>query len=208
MSAPVEFETLVDWVDGRLDPERAAEVAAHVEQGEPRVRAIVEWLRGLVEVGRRFPLEEPPPIVRQQLAARFAQWRDTERALADEIRRFDATVLFDSRERPVVAGVRGTLADEVVHLAYTSDAADLVLDVQRVPGHRVRIDGQVLPADAGGPSIFEATVSGAQFTIRTVDGDRLGRFRLDGVPEGAERLEVTNGTITLTVRLDLRPGVL
>lgn len=200
------FETLLDWVDGRLPPERAAH-AARIADTDARSRAIVEWLRGFTAVGRALPLEHPPPIVRQRLNDHFERWRDDNRAIEEEISRFDATVLFDGRRRLAPAGVRGTDTDEVLHLAYTAATADLVLDVVRVPGHRLRIDGQVLLAEPGRAPVFEATATGPGFSIRTVDGDEFGRFRLDEVPDTAEHLQVTNGEIMVTAHLDLRPDV-
>lgn len=207
-SAPLDaadFETLADWVDGRLPADQAEAVAEHVVRADARTRAIVDWLRSFVALGRQFPLEDPPSIVRQRLQAHFARWRNADLAMHEEIKRFDATILFDSRTRPALAGTRGAVAEEVLHLAYTTEAADLVLDVQRLIGHQVRINGQVLRSDAGQAGVFEASVSGPGFTIRTVDGDELGRFCLDAVPDDAEELRATNGQITVIARLDVRP---
>jgi hypothetical protein len=201
---PRRFATLVDWIDGRLSPEHADAVAAEVAQSDARTQAIVDWLRSFVSVGRRLPLEEPPPIVRQRLNSYFEQWWDKDQQLHQEIAAFDADILYDSRTAPVLAGARGTVTDSVLHLAYSTDAADLVLDVQRLVGHRVRIDGQVLVSGDSARPVFEATISGPGFTLRTVDGDVLGRFRLDDVPDTAERLVVSNGEITVTARLELR----
>jgi hypothetical protein len=90
------------------------------------------------------------------------------------------------------------------HLAYTTDRADLVLDITRSGAGRVRIEGQVLPTAQMEPPVFEAAAIGPYGIIRTVDGDELGRFTLPSVGEEATELQVTNGDLTIVATLDLR----
>ena len=171
------------------------------------LRAFAQWMRGFLDVARSVPLVDPPPIVRQRLHASFERWRDTQSAMRDEIARFDASIVFDSRTDLVAGGVRAGLRTEpdgVVHLAYTTDAADLVLDVRPPAVGRVRIDGQVLLARPTASPIFEATASGSGFTTRTLDGDDLGRFCLESVPDTALQVSATNGEIHILAQVDLR----
>ena len=107
-----------------------------VRRADARTLALIEWLRGFVRLGKQFPIEDVPAIVRQRLQVHYLRWRDTEAAVNEEIRHFDAHVLFDSRTGPVLTGVRGSAPDDVLHIAFTSDGADIVLDVRRLVGHR------------------------------------------------------------------------
>jgi hypothetical protein len=198
------FATLLDWLEGRLDSEQAAKVAALVADGDSRTQATVQWLQGFLATARSFPAPEPPPIVRQNLRQHFARWSAARAALRAEPHEVDATLLFDSRQDLALAGVRGgDETEEVYHLAFTADVGDLVIDVRRVSDGQVRLDGQVLLGNPAAAPVFTAQAAGPGFTVRTVDGDELGRFTLPEVPTGRCRLEVSNGEIILRAELEL-----
>jgi hypothetical protein len=69
-----DFGTLLDWLEGRLDADRAVRVAGQVAEADERTRRTVDWLRAFLTAARELPLEEPPPIVRQRLKRYFARW--------------------------------------------------------------------------------------------------------------------------------------
>lgn len=74
------FRTLLDWLDGRLDADRATRVAAQVAEADERTLRTVDWVRGFLTTARELPLEEPPPIVRQRLKQYFVRWRSRSHA--------------------------------------------------------------------------------------------------------------------------------
>lgn len=204
-----DFGTLLDWAEGRLDPETARQVAARVATADARTRATVNWLRGFLETARALPLYEPPPIVRQNLCQYFARWSRARAELGQQPREERARLLFDSRQDLALAGVRsGPGGSEAVHLAYTTDAGDLLLDVYPAGPGRVRLDGQMLPASQEDAPIFEACVSGPGIMVRTKDGDELGRFCLRDVPAARCELRASNGqfTVVADLRLDDSAG--
>ena len=202
-SAP-SFATLLDWLEGRLDAAEASKVSAKVADGDRRTRAAVHWLQGFLATARAFPAPEPPPIIRQNLRQHFVRWRRAQVALRAQPDVVDAGLLFDSRQDLVQAGVRGGAeTDDAYHLAFSTDVADLVIDVRRITAGRVRLDGQVLPGDPAAAPVFTAEVTGPGFHLRTVDGDELGRFTLPEVPVGRCRLQVGNGETILRAELDL-----
>lgn len=202
-----DFATLLDWLEGRLDPETAARVAGQVSQDGPRTRRAVDWLRGFLAMAHALPLHEPPPFVRQSLSQHFARWSRAQAELGQTSREVPARLLFDSRQDLALAGVRaGPGGEDAVHLAYTADEGDLLLDVYRLGSGRVRLDGQVLLAEPGEAPIFEASVEGEGFAVRTKDGDEFGRFSLHDVPAAPGRLRASNGVITMVAELALDPG--
>lgn len=203
MTEPVRFEQLIDWLEGRLDPETDAAVTAEVARGDARTRATVDWLRSFLAVGRLLPLHEPPPSVRQNLRRQFSAWR-ADRSTADvEPIELVATLLFDS-DRDLVVGRRAVdTSDDARHIAYTSDRADIVLDVHRLAESLVDIEGQVLPVEPTSAPVFEATVHGPGVELRAISGDELGRFALANVPDAVTRLRVTNGEFVLTAAIDV-----
>lgn len=198
-----DFATLADWLDGRLDPATAARVAEAVHAGDPRTLGAVAWLRGLRATAAVVPLVEPPPIVRQRLRQHFARWSQGQ-PLADRPRPVVAARLaFDSRRDLVQAGVRAAdTAGDTVHLAFTADSADLVVDLRRLDSGRLRLDGQVLLAEPGQAPVFDVSASGGGFSVRTVEGDALGRFWLSELPVRPFELRCDNGELVLTASID------
>jgi hypothetical protein len=201
-----DLGTLLDWLEGRLDPATAGRVAARVAVADEQTRGTVDWLRGFLETARALPLHEPPPIVRQSLNQYFDSWHRARAELDRRPREIRARLLFDSRQDLALAGVRsGAADDEAVHLVYRMDEGDLLVDAYRLGGGLVRLDGQVLLAEPQQAPVFEASVTSAGFTARTRDGDELGRFCLRDVPEGQCQLRVSNGLITIVADLDTDP---
>ena len=202
-----DFAMLLDWLEGRLDPGVAEQVAARVAEADERTRRTVDWLRGFLEVARAVPLYEPPPIVRQSLIQHFARWRRARVELDHQPREVHVRLLFDSRQDLAPAGVRGEASeDDAFHMVYTAEEGDLLVDVYHLGASLVRVDGQMLLAQPQGASIFEASIAGPDFAVRTKDGDELGRFCLHSVPERRCQLRATNGLIMIVADLDLDPG--
>jgi hypothetical protein len=142
----VDFATVLDWVEGRLDPAAAARVAD---------------------------------------AAGY-------------------DLLFDSRQDVALVDLRDADADaDIAHLAFTSDPADVVLDVRRLGPGRVRIEGQVLPAD-GADRAYAVEATGPRMTaVHSVGGDRQGRFVLPELPDRVDRLRLDSGELVLLVQFDV-----
>jgi len=204
---PPDLVTLCDWLTGQLDAETAAGVAAAVESGDARVQARVSWLRSFLDVAQTLPLHQPPPIVRQRLHQYFLRWSVARAALDREPVLVQASLLFDSRQDLAVAGVRGADHEgDDVHLAFVADAADVVLDVRRLPDGRVRLDGQVLAIGPDAAPVFEVTARGEGFEVRAIDGDDLGRFSLADVPDTVAELDLFNGDLRIVAALSLHEG--
>ena len=202
-----DFAALLDWMEGRLDDDAAARVAAQVTEADERTRRTVDWLRGFLATAGAMPLHEPPPIVRQSLSQHFARWRRARAELESQPREVPVRLLFDSRQDLAPAGVRAGADDgDAIHLAYSADDGDLLLDVYDLGNGQVRIDGQALPADPQGAPVFEARASGAGFEARTTDGDELGRFSLPAVPQARCRLSASNGVLTFVAEVETGPG--
>ncbi len=206
--APAEhgpgLRRLIDWLDGRLPSEEAAELERRVDDGDEHVLALVTWLRDFKSLSRASAVHDVPPIVRQRLSAHFDRWSEPDVGTAAS-GVTSTRLIFDSRWDLAAVGVRGVPVDhDMWHLAYSTDAADIVLDVYQLPDDRVRIEGQVFLSDhSEQATAFEAEAVGEGVRERTVDGDALGRFRLPSVPDRAEQLRLSNGHVVLTASLHL-----
>lgn len=200
----VSFTQLADWVDGLLPPERADEIEAAHASGDPTVVATVEWLRRFQLNAQSMPLHVPPPLVQQGLRQHFQRWSAAQAIMDPPRIVIRLNVMFDSRLDQPLNAVRGAASlHDTIHLAYRSDEADVVLAVQPLPSGNFRLDGQVMPLASSMSPVFEALVTGPGVSLRTVEGDDLGRFTLHDVPGSSDQLTVTNGELTMTSTLRL-----
>jgi hypothetical protein len=199
----VDFAMVLDWVEGRLDPAAAARVADATAH-DARVREIVAWLRRFHGAAAALPLVDPPPIVGQRLRQYFRRWARTREELGGEPVEVVARMLFDSRQDVALVDLRAADTDaDIAHLAFTSDPADVVLDVRRLGVGRVRIEGQVLPAD-GVDRAYAVEATGRRMTaVHSVGGDRQGRFLLPELPDRVDRLRLDSGELVLVVQFDV-----
>jgi hypothetical protein len=207
MTQPTErpsFGLLCDWLEGRLDAETAAGVAAAVEADEDgRLQGSVAWLTSFLTVSRELPLSSPPPLVRQRLNQYFSRWSKAREAMSGTPVVVPADLLFDSRKDLVGAGMRSGSADAAVHLGFISAVADIVLDARPTPDGLIRVDGQVLPTRDTAP-VFAATFEAPSFSATVLDGDEFGHFGVGGVPRESVEVRLSNGEVTVVLQADLR----
>lgn len=198
------FAMVLDWIDGRLDPITARAVESAVHTGGVDTQETVRWLRRFREVAEQFPLEDPPPIVAQRLQQYFEHRRPGAGRQPISPVELRAELVFDSRANRSLAGVRGAqAADDLVHVAYQTPRADLVVDISRLSPQLFRLDGQLLPIDPAGASVVEVVARVAGTKVRSVDGDALGRFTLPAVPGGPIELRASNGEYVVIAQLEL-----
>jgi hypothetical protein len=202
------FAVLLDWLEGRLEPGPAAAVTAQVAGADAQTHGTLQWLRGFLAAARALPLHEPPPIVRQSLAQYFERWSRARAELEQQPRTVLARLLFDSRQDLAAGGMRAaaTGSGEAVHLAYTTEDGDLLLDVYDTGTGRVRLEGQVLLTGPEQARVFEVSVTAPGFRARSRDGDALGRFTVADVPKVPCQLRASNGVITIVADVNLDVG--
>jgi hypothetical protein len=156
---------LLDWLERRLEPHIAEQVAAQVAEADEHTRRTVEWLRRFMVTARSVPLYEPPPIVRQSLTQYFARWSRAQAELERRPREVHVRLLFDSRQDLALAGVRAAGSEgDAFHLVCAAEEGDLLVDVYRLRAGLVRLDGQMLLVQPQGAPVFEASVAGPGFT--------------------------------------------
>lgn len=197
------LRTLVDWLEGRLDDERAVEVEAVVAAGDAELSRTVTWLQTFLADTSRHRLQSAPPLVRQRLNQHFRRWSAGSEPAASDPPPIIGQLVFDSRrDRPRTA-VRGSPGPGTTHFAYTSPVADVVVDVSPQTDGLVRLEGQVLMADDGAAPVFAAELTTPAFTLRSVDGDEHGRFGFEPCPPAPGRLTLSNGEFSVVVAVGL-----
>jgi hypothetical protein len=193
------FRELADLADGRLTPERRAEVLAAVEAaeraGDPAPRRTVEWVHAFRAEAARLPLVTPPPLVRQRLRRLMAATNGTAPALL----RVTVELVTDSRRVGRPAGVRGPEQDGDTRYQQTFEAAGVavvVLDVATAPDRTVTLRGQVLPQITT-PAVFEVIAMGPSGVVTSALGDEFGGFTLISVPSDVSTLLLTNDELEI-----------
>lgn len=201
---PLYFERLVDWLDGRLPPEEAATIAQQVAADEA-VQADVAWLQTIL--GHHLVLVEPPADLHQQLAQRFAAYRQRH-VPANLFPRFTAQVLFDSHSQGAVAGIRAAApAGQERQLIYASETADIALTIfPRPTDEQVDLVGQVFPLSEGEQEAYSVQLLQAAIEQNLTTTDELGEFTFRGLLPGHYDLVLSGSQaeVVLTA-VDLRP---
>ncbi len=197
-SDPVDFARLADWIDGRLPDEEARTVEREVARAGPETQAQVAWLRAFAEARNHVTLDSPPPEVRRRLLAVFEKRTETQ-AREDQrpsaLRRLVASLTFDSGLETATAGVRGpAMRGSRRQLVYTTDVADIVLDVltSNARVETVDVGGQVLPHDDEEPGSFHVRLLDGASEVVVAATDEIGEFSFGAVPSGT--YEILFGT--------------
>ncbi|HRQ40124.1 MAG TPA: hypothetical protein PLD25_19615 [Chloroflexota bacterium] len=194
-----EFEQLMDWLEGRLSPEEAQEVAAQVATSDPNIQADVEWLRAFYRASQQIALQEPPTAVSDQLEKRFTTFAQARRPSL--WRSLIATLTFDSHSQLAV-GVRTAVTyEDQRQLIYTADAATVVCTLQRRSRDR-RFDllGQLLPAETVDADLVRVQLLRDNQLFDHTFTDDLGEFTLAALPAGSYNLVLRSDQFEITIR--------
>lgn len=184
MTEPGEigFERLADWVEGRLTQEEAEAVARSVARGGGEMRRDAEWLRAFLGASEDTVLASPPPEVRGELMRRFKAYAQDRRG-PGFLERLVAGLTFDSGLQPAF-GVRSAGARER-QMIYSTDLADVAVNVLPRPGGNLDVLGQLLPIGDAAPENFAVQLLRADGTQAGVTAaDELGEFAFEDVAPG------------------------
>lgn len=178
----IQYDVLTAFALGESAPDDSR-LAEHLIGTLPAAADYVKRLSLAFAAMSHDDTVAPARAVRERANALFA--RPVASLVADwieDLRQVAATLLFDSAAQPVQAGFRG--AAEARQLAYTSDEADIDVQVTRTGGPdalwtvrgRARARGE-----AGAPSRV-ALIRSMGETIAEADVEPTGRFRLNVEP--------------------------
>ena len=137
-------------------------------------------------------MPEVPPVLTQDLKNLMG---DTGLAAV-----YQAQLVSDTRIHREMAGVRGGDASEAWSLSFSSEVADVVVDVWPDESGLIAVEGHVMGHGAAS-SAYRASAVGPQSV--EVEGDRLGRFDLGMLTRGRYELLISNGQVEVSAVLDL-----
>ncbi len=191
-------EEILDWLEGRLTPERARAVESAVARPGSTAAAFAAWAREFHRLSGALPLPTPPPVLRQRLRQLYLSRLGRAGASTRQVARLEV----DSRRRDPMVALRGPLLDAEtrMQLSFSTTDADVVLDVAPSGHAVVTLRGQVLPRRPMA-SAFQAEAHGPSGVVSTVDGDELGSFTLEDVPVDTESVVLFNGELSIELPL-------
>lgn len=67
----ISFALLVDWVEGRLPEDEAAQVSRALQDAGRATQTTVAWLRAFREMSEEIEVAAPPPVLRRELSELF-----------------------------------------------------------------------------------------------------------------------------------------
>lgn len=202
----IDFGRLADWVEGRLSEEEADAVAGRIAEGDEETRARAEWLRAFVQASGEIQFSPPPRGVRETLSRRFASQAEAARE-PGVLPRIVASLSFDSGLDLAAAGTRTAGAQEERQLAFTTDVAEVVLDVMPRPGGKsLDLGGQIFPSGEESPDNFTIQLLRDGTEKGMTASDELGEFAFEDVPYGEYELVLgTRQVEVLIPRFELSP---
>lgn len=197
----IEFDRLVDWIEGRLPEEEARAVEERIERAGDAKRADVEWLRAFRKVSERTVLDPLPDEVEASLVDRFEAYAESRREPGFP-RRLLARLSFDSRLQPAFGMRSAGTRESRRQLVYATEVADITLDTfSHKRDDRLDLEGQVFPVEEDGRG-GERGPFGVQLVeghdeFGTTATDELGAFNFRSIPPGSYDLLLGDGEVEI-----------
>lgn len=199
MSCP-GFAQLIDYLDGQLASELAVEVAAHIATGCSRCATDCAWYERVKMVAVTDDTAEPPPWVLKRAVKVFETAR-SRTSVKDVLSRLAAVLIFDSRNRPQLSGVRLTEAADR-QLLYRAGDYTVDLQIASIDENRSRLSGQALKE---GEFKFESVAGLKVFLVREEEAiesavaNNFGEFTFSDVADGQYDLRIEAGDVSITI---------
>jgi hypothetical protein len=192
-NAPL-FSELLDWLEGRLLPDKARAVAERLQAADAATQADLDWLRLFLQARQSVQFASPPPGVRETLRRAFAAYAEA-REPPGPFQRWLATLTFDSRAQPVTAGLRSAAEEgQQRQLIYTTEAAEIALTVQSIlPDKNFIVTGQIFPMGDTPTHTFSIQLLRDAWEVALAATDELGEFTFADLPAGEYDIVVSAG---------------
>lgn len=171
------FTRLVDWVDGHVEDDEAAEIADTVADS-PKLIETVEWIRQFRDAGLAMPLEQPPEELRNDVRGRLRAAFDHVTTGAPDRNSADVIALETHRLAPA-AGMRAKGMLEAQRLSLDGDVGSLNVTVVPRDSRTVDVRGTAVLSST---EPLEVMLTGHEPTHRRIARvSRNGRFEFSEV---------------------------
>jgi len=185
MATHPTFETLLDFVEGRLPATAHQQVTEHLSSPCPACQAELEAVRHMLRLFKEEQLAEPPPTLIRRALHLFRRFHA--RPAPDRRPRLIARLLFDSRLVPGAVGVRGMGHEQRQQMLFGAEGLDIDLQISReADQHTHCLLGQVLttPDDLSQVRDCLVRLTQADQVAATTTTDELGTFTLQALAPG------------------------
>jgi hypothetical protein len=198
-NAPL-FSELLDWLEGRLLPDKARAVAERLQTTDAATHADLDWLRLFLQARQSVQFASPPPSVRETLKQRFAAYAEA-REPPGPFQHWLATLTFDSRAQPVTAGLRSAAEEgQRRQLIYTTEAAEIALTVQSIlPDKNFIVTGQIFPMGDTPTHTFSIQLLRDAWEVALAATDELGEFTFADLAAGEYDIVVSAGEYEVVI---------
>jgi hypothetical protein len=201
------FSELLDWLEGRLPPDKARDVAERLQTADAATQADLDWLRLFQQAHQSVQFASPPLGVRETLKQRFAAYAEAQEP-PGPFQRWLATLTFDSHAQPVTAGLRSASGEgQKRQLIYTTKAAEIALTVQSIlPDKNFIVTGQIFPMGDTPTHTFSIQLLRDAWEVALAATDELGEFTFADLPAGEYHMIVSAGQYEVVIpSLHLQP---
>ena len=198
------FSELLDWLEGRLPPDKARNVAERLQTADAATQADLDWLRLFQQVRQSVQFASPPPSVRETLIQRFAEARQP----PGFFQRLLANLTFDSHAQPVTAGLRSASGEgQKRQLIYSTKAAEIALTVRSIlPEQNYIVVGQIFPMEDTSTHAFSIQLLRDARQVALAAADELGEFTFADLPAGEYEIIASAGQYEVVIpSLHLQP---
>lgn len=196
---PFDFETLLDYVEGRLSAEQAAAVAAWLESA-PTANADAAWLRAFLDLSEQVALPRLSQARRDALTARFEARRPAPDSEEEPSlwQRIIASLIFDSHLGQPAAVLRSAAAAER-QVLFGTPPLNVAIDIAR-RDRGYTLSGQLLAnADQSDLTAEVQLIDAANGPVATAASSAFGAFTFDAVSPGLYRLHIRYDAVEIEV---------
>jgi hypothetical protein len=174
------FQELIDYIRGRLDPDKRAEVAERIDK-DPALQKLVEMLGGLHDDMRNIDWPEMKPAAHSLLSRQLKEKRGG--------RKKKGITIFDSQLLPLPEGVRPALVD-TRRIRYKVDEKLLELSIYPVSLNSFEVIGQLAEAEKSEQLIVIMRLGRKKIST---EANEFGLFRFPRLTKGSYILEIRAG---------------
>lgn len=182
--AHLNFETILNYVEGSLSLEARSGVEAHLNQPCLHCQALAARVTDLLHLMANDNTIAPPRAVVQRMLAVIHRHAATDRP------RIPATLVFDSWQHDPLLAMRGP--ESALHQQLLFRAEGLDIDLQLTSSQDdTTVRGQILSAGQDEVLLAPVVVLHSRGdVVAATETDRLGQFAFESVPSGIYDLHI------------------
>lgn len=177
----IKVEKLISFAAGELSEKEAAEVASKIKNNSEAGRIVAAYINASEAFANDDSVAASETAVKRAKAL-FEKYQSTTKSVTSwlaAVDRFVASLIFDSRTQPAMAGYRGTA--EAVRLSFECELGEI--DIEIIPDNagsteKIKIIGQLSSDDAIDGVQVALTDSGTGAMVAETSTDETGMFVL------------------------------